>query len=267
MRKVSELFDLQNRVAVVTGGAGPLARAYEEAFAELGARVAVVDLDEDACDRRAKDIADHADGEAMAVVADLAQPSAAKSIVDRVLARWGRIDVVVNNAALTGTSGVPGYAVPFESQSLEAWNAAVQINLTPAFQLVQAAREALLASGAGSVINVSSIYGNVGPNMNLYEGTAMGNPAAYAATKGGLLALTRYLATLLAPKIRVNAVSPGGIERGQPSAFVERYERLTPLGRMGCEEDLKGAMAFLASDASAYVTGQNILIDGGWTAW
>jgi len=103
--------------------------------------------------------------------------------------------------------------------------------------------------------------------MNLYAGTPMGNPAAYAATKGGLLQLTQYLATVLAPKVRVNAISPGGISRGQPEAFAERYAALTPLKRMGTEEDLKGALALLVSDAGAYITGQNIMVDGGWTAW
>jgi NAD(P)-dependent dehydrogenase (short-subunit alcohol dehydrogenase family) len=143
----------------------------------------------------------------------------------------------------------------------------VRVNLTAAFLLVKAAREHLGRSGHGVVINVASIYGHVGPNMGLYADTPMGNPAAYGATKGGLLQLTRYLATVLAPKIRVNAISPGGIERGQERSFVRRYESLTPLARMGTEEDLKGIMAFLASDASAYVTGQSFPIDGGWTAW
>jgi len=266
MRKLKDLQSLAGRVAVVTGGAGALARAYEEVFTELGARVAIVDMDHASCATRASEISELG-GEALEVVLDLSDARTPEECVRTVMARWGRVDILVNNAALTGASGVPGYAVPFESQSLEAWNAAVQVNLTSAFQLIQAARIPLLESGHGSVINISSIYGNVGPNMNLYEGTSMGNPAAYAATKGGLIALTKYLATLLAPGIRVNAVSPGGIERGQPKTFLGRYEKLTPLGRMGTEEDLKGVVAFLASDASAYVTGQNILVDGGWTAW
>jgi NAD(P)-dependent dehydrogenase (short-subunit alcohol dehydrogenase family) len=119
----------------------------------------------------------------------------------------------------------------------------------------------------GSIINIGSIYGSVGPNNALYTGTKMGNPAAYNATKGGLVQLTRYLATAMAPRVRVNCMSPGGVARGQPSAFIERYVALTPLGRMATEEDFKGAIAFLASRASGYMTGQNILVDGGFTAW
>jgi NAD(P)-dependent dehydrogenase (short-subunit alcohol dehydrogenase family) len=141
------------------------------------------------------------------------------------------------------------------------------IGLTAPFLLAQACAEALAASGHGSVINLGSIYGIVGPDMRMYEGTSMGNPAAYAASKGGLLQLTRWLATVMAPQIRVNAISPGGVWRNQPDKFHRAYLSRTPLGRMATEEDIKGAVAFLASDLSAYVTGQNLVVDGGWTAW
>ena len=128
--------------------------------------------------------------------------------------------------------------------------------------------QALLeVSGRGSVVWVSSIYGMVGPDMRLYEGLDMANPAAYAASKGGLIQLTRYLATVLAPRIRVNTVSPGGLSRNQPEAFQQRYIERTPLQRMGTEEDLVGVIGYLASDLSSYVTGVNIPVDGGWTAW
>jgi len=122
-------------------------------------------------------------------------------------------------------------------------------------------------SGTGSVINIASIYGMLGPDYSLYEGTAMGNPAAYAASKGGLIQLSRWLATTLAPAIRVNTITPGGVFRNQPDVFVERYKSRTPLGRMATEDDFRGAIAYLASDMSAYVTGQNLMVDGGWGAW
>jgi NAD(P)-dependent dehydrogenase (short-subunit alcohol dehydrogenase family) len=141
------------------------------------------------------------------------------------------------------------------------------VNLTAPFFLVQACAKALARSGHGSVINIGSTYGIVGPDMRLYQGTTMGNPAAYAATKGGLMQVTRWLATVMAPKVRVNAVSYGGMKRGQPAAFQRRYVARTPLRRMATEEDAKGAVAFLASDMSAYVTGHNLIVDGGWTAW
>ena len=125
----------------------------------------------------------------------------------------------------------------------------------------------LKQSGHGSIINVASIYGISGPDYSLYEDTAMGNPAAYAASKGGLLQLTRWLATTLAPEVRVNAISPGGVFRNQPEIFVARYRNRTPLQRMAVEDDFKGVMAYLVSDLSSYVTGQNMIVDGGWTCW
>jgi NAD(P)-dependent dehydrogenase (short-subunit alcohol dehydrogenase family) len=157
--------------------------------------------------------------------------------------------------------------VPFLEQDSTTYHKALDVNLAAPFVLVQSCTEALKASGHGSVINIASIYGLVGPDLRLYEGTSMGNPAGYAASKGGLIQLTRWLATVLAPDVRVNAITPGGIWRDQPETFREQYVARTPLGRMGTEGDLKGAAAYLASNLSAYVTGQNLIVDGGWTAW
>ncbi|TQM63916.1 SDR family oxidoreductase [Humibacillus xanthopallidus] len=255
--------DLSGRTAVVTGGAGPLGAVLADALATAGARVVVVDLHPDTCAATA----DGLPGEGhVAVAANLLEPQGLSSVVAAV-GELGACDVLVNNAAFTGTSGVPGYAVPFEEQTDESFAMALALNLTAPFSLTRRLAPLLRAGGHGSVVNVSSIYGLVGPNMGLYEGTRMGNPAAYAASKGGLAQLTRYLSTVLAPEVRVNAFAPGGIARGQDDAFVERYERLTPLARMGTEDDFRGVVTWLASDASAYVTGQVVAVDGGWTAW
>ena len=137
--------------------------------------------------------------------------------------------------------------------------------MTAVFDLSKGFAEILRKNGHGSIINISSIYGINGPDYSLYKGTEMGNPAAYAASKGGLIQLTRWLATTIAPDIRVNSISPGGVYRSQPSEFVERYEAKTSLGRMATEEDFKGVIAYLSSDLSSYVTGQNIVVDGGWS--
>lgn len=267
MKTVTELLRMDGRVAIVTGGAGHLGGAFCEALGELGASVVVVDRDTEPCARRCEEITSTTGARTHAIAVDLAHADAPLRITEETLRVFGRLDVLVNNAAFTGASGLGGYAVPFQEQSIEAWNAAMNVNLTAAFGLVQAAEKPLRASGRGSVVNVASIYGVVGPNMSLYEGTPMGNPAAYAASKGGLIQLTRYLSTVLAPDVRVNCLSPGGILRGQPETFVERYRARTPLARMGNEEDFKAAVAYLASDAAAYMTGQNLVIDGGWTAW
>jgi NAD(P)-dependent dehydrogenase (short-subunit alcohol dehydrogenase family) len=179
----------------------------------------------------------------------------------------GSLDILVHCAAYVGTTQTPGWAVPLDRQSVTAWDDAMRVNLTAAFVLVQEATDALKRSGHGSVIFFSSIYGMVGPDMRLYADTPMANPAGYAASKGGLIQLARHLATLLAPRVRCNVISPGGVWRNQPAIFVDRYQSRTPLTRMATEEDLKGAVAFLASDLAAYVTGQNLVVDGGWTAW
>jgi NAD(P)-dependent dehydrogenase (short-subunit alcohol dehydrogenase family) len=141
------------------------------------------------------------------------------------------------------------------------------VNLTSVFHLCQLFTPALRSSQGGSIINIASIYGEYGPDWSLYEGTGMANPAAYGASKGGVIQFTRWLATTLGPDVRVNAISPGGVARGQPESFVKRYEARTPLRRMATEDDFRGAIAYLASDMSGYVTGQIVRVDGGWGVW
>jgi NAD(P)-dependent dehydrogenase (short-subunit alcohol dehydrogenase family) len=254
MRSLVELGDLAGRRALVAGGAGHLGRAAVQALLEAGAQVAVADLD-------------GAPRGTTGIQVDLADEEGARSAVREASERLGGLDVLVHAAALVGTSALEGWAVPFAEQTLAAWDAALRLNLGSAFVLVQEAREPLARSGHGSVILFGSIYGVVGPDPALYDGTGLANPTAYGAAKAGLLQLVRYLATELAPAVRVNAISPGGVARGQPDAFQQRYRDRTPLRRMAVEEDVKGAVAFLASDLSAYVTGHNLVVDGGWTAW
>jgi NAD(P)-dependent dehydrogenase (short-subunit alcohol dehydrogenase family) len=267
MKSLRELADLSGRVALVTGGAGHIGSVLSEALAELGCAIAVLDLDRDETNDLAQRIHDNHAVQALALPIDLADERALRSVSSQVIDRLGRLDILVNCAAMVGTSELKGWVTPFAEQSSEAWRLAVEINLTAPFILTQACSPALSESTHGSVINVGSIYGLTGPDLRLYEGTGMGNPAAYAASKGGLLQLTRWLATVLAPQVRVNAVTPGGIWRNQPERFTDRYIARTPLQRMATEEDLKGAVAYLASDLSAYVTGQNLIVDGGWTTW
>jgi NAD(P)-dependent dehydrogenase (short-subunit alcohol dehydrogenase family) len=267
VRSLRELLDLHGRVAVVTGGAGHMGRAIAGGLAELGAACALVDQAVEGAEEAAETLQSAHGVETLVIAADLEDEAAVRAIPGAVAARFGRLDVLVNNAAFVGTSALEGWGVPFGEQRADTWRRATEVNLTAPFVLVQAAEALLRASGHGSIINVASIYGVVGPQWALYQGTQLGNPAAYAASKGGLLQLTRWLATTLAPEVRVNALTPGGIARGQDPTFVDRYVVRTPLGRMGTEEDLKGAAAFLAGDASAWVTGQNLVVDGGWTAW
>lgn len=252
MKKIEELMNLKGRKAVIVGGAGHIGQAASETLKELGATVAVLDLEP-------KD--------ELSFSCDLKDEAATRKCFRQVVTKLGGLDILVHCAAYVGTTKAPGWVVPFEQQTVEAWNQAMSINLTSSFVLAQEAKEALEKSGHGSIILFSSIAGMLGPDNRLYEGTTMQSPAGYNASKGGLLQLTRYLATIFAPKIRVNSISPGGVWRNQPEAFHERYKQRTPLGRMATEEDLKGAMAYLTSDLSAYVTGHNLVVDGGWGTW
>jgi|SRR3990172_8138517 len=267
MRSVAQLINLSGRTALVTGGAGHIGSAVGETLVELGATVAILDLDFAACQKQASSLSQLREGSAIPVGCDLSDELMTRRTVTELMQKMGGLDIVVHCAAHVGDSSGPGWAVPFTQQTVAAWDAALRVSLTSIFVIVQTAREALAATGRGAVILFASTYGMVGPDMRLYAGTPMANPAGYSASKGGLLQLMRYFATLLAPRIRVNAISPGGVWRNQPELFLERYVARTPLGRMAAEGDLKGAVAYLASDLSAYVTGHNLVVDGGWTAW
>lgn len=267
MRTIKELMSLEGRVALITGGAGYIGSAMAEALAELGAHIVILDVSMQACEEVCARLAKNYGIQCLPLKTDLAIEEEIASVPEVVLEKFNSIDVLINCAAFVGTSDLEGWNTPFEGQTADTWNKAVNVNLTAVFVLSQACTPALKRSGHGSVINIASIYGMQGPDLSLYEGTEMGNAAAYAASKGGLLQFTRWLATVLAPHVRVNAITPGGVERGQAEAFQERYIKRTPLSRMGMEEDFKGAAVYLSSDLSAYVTGQNIVVDGGWTIW
>jgi len=258
--------NLHGRRILITGAAGGLGRTMADALAELGATVLLVDRDAHTLAQLAEDLRSRWAVDALCYQIDLEEHTQRSQLISAVRDSGEGLHVLINNAAFVGTSGLSGWAEPFAGQSVETWRRALEVNLTAAFDLCQGFAP-LLVNASGSIVNVGSIYGELGPDWSLYEGTAMANPAAYAASKGGLLQLTRWLATTLAPKVRVNAISPGGIARNQPSSFVERYEARTPLGRMASEDDFRGAIAYLASDMSSYVTGQNLRVDGGWSTW
>lgn len=267
LRDIASLSRLDGRVAIITGGAGHIGSVVADALAEQGATVAVVDLDHGRCIAVASDIEQRRSSKTLALAVDLTDETATRAIADRVLDTTGRIDILIHVAALVSAEPLMNWTTPFEKQSTEVWRRALEVNLTAVFSLTQACTPALRASGHGSVITFGSTYGIVGPDWSVYDGTDMGNAAGYAASKGGVIQLTRWLATTLAPDIRVNALSPGGVFRGHPESFKNAYEARTPLGRMASEEDYKGAAVFLASDMSSYVTGHNLIVDGGWTAW
>jgi len=266
MTNIKTLMNLSGRRALITGASGGLGQVMADSLAELGADLVLVDLPQPDPQALAQKLKDRYGIAATAEVCDLEDEKQRTELAARVL-DGGELSILINNAAFVGTSGLTGWAEPFEAQTLETWRRALEVNLTAAFHLSQLFVPALRVAPGGSVVNIASIYGQWGPDWSLYEGTQMSNPAAYGASKGGLIQFTRWLATTLGPKVRVNAISPGGIERGQPEQFVSRYASRTPMGRMATEDDFRGAVAFLASDMSAYLTGQIINVDGGWGVW
>ncbi|NBO18358.1 MAG: SDR family oxidoreductase [Proteobacteria bacterium] len=266
MTTVNALINLKGRRALITGAAGSLGKIMTQTLAELGADLVLLDHPDAPLAELATQIAAQWGVDVAVRLCDLESEAARDTLINE-LVQESRLDVLINNAAFVGTSGLQGWGVPFAEQSIETWRRALEVNLTAAFHLCQGLAPMLQASGYGSIINIGSIYGEYGPDWSLYEGTSMSNPAAYGASKGGLLQLTRWLATTIAPNVRVNAVSPGGVFRDQNPKFVERYVSKTPLKRMATEDDFRGVIAFLASDLSSYVTGQNIAVDGGWGVW
>ena len=265
--KIHDLMSLKGRTALITGGGGYIGKAIAYAYAELGANIAILDIDKDTVKKITASITDQYSVKTLGIAIDLTNDRDLRRIPDTVSRKMGGLDILVNSAAFTGDSALSDWAVPFQEQSISNWRAALDVNLTASFSLCQSSMEFLAKSGKGSIINISSIYGVVGPDKSLYEGTNIGNPSAYGASKGGLIQFTRYLSTELAPKVRANSISPGGLWRNQDPVFVKRYESKTPMQRMATEQDLVGTAIFLASDMSGYITGQNILVDGGWTAW
>lgn len=261
--------DLTGQVALVTGGAGVLGRHFCAALAGAGARVAVVDLFETAAVEAAAGIGPDAAGFAC----DVSDPDSVKACVAAVMARFGCIDVLVNNAA-TKTADVRAFFEPFETYSLDTWREVMGVNIDGMFLMAQAVGREMLASGRGGrVIQTASIYGLVGADARIYEGSdylggPINTPAVYSASKAAVVGLTRWLATHWGDKgIRVNCLVPGGVSSGQNSVFSERYSERVPMGRMGLAEEMTAPLLFLAGDASSYVTGQVLAVDGGWTAW
>lgn len=267
MSTIRELMDLKGRCAAITGATGGLGRMMADTLAELGAELVLVDRPDAACQSLAETVTGRWGTKVRYRHCDLEQQEQRDELIGWIKTNCDSLDILINNAAFVGTSGLQGWAVPFEEQTVDTWRRAMEVNLTAVFDLSRGLAPLLQTAKGANIINVASIYGTFGPDWRLYEGTSMSNPAAYAASKGGLIQLTRWLATTLGPHVRVNSVSPGGVFRNQPAKFVERYEARTPLGRMATEDDFRGIVAFLASDMSKYVTGQDFLVDGGWGVW
>ena len=268
------LFSLDEKVALVTGAAGLLGKRHCAALAGAGARVAVADLDLAAAECVARDVSGKFGTQAHGFAVDITNPNSVTDLDAAVRRALGPVDVLVNNAAIDDKvpAGGNGRSFRFEHYPLDAFQRSLDTNVIGTFLCCQTIGRGMADRGRGSIINIASTYGLVAPDQSLYrksDGTqTFFKGPAYPTSKGAVIAFTRFLAAYWGPKgVRVNTLSPGGVENGQDSEFVERYGSRTPLGRMATPDDYQGALVFLASDASAYMTGANLVVDGGWTAW
>lgn len=266
------LFDLKGKTAVVTGGIGLLGRHFVRGLAASGANVAVVDLDESASSDLATELEAATGNRALGVGCDVSSPQSVAAMVEHVERDLGPIDVLHNNAASKSKS-LENFLADLEDYPIETWREVMSVNLDGLFLVAQAVGTGMAQRGRGSIIQTASIYGAMAPDQRIYEGSEylgrpINTPAVYSASKAGVIGLTRHLATYWASRgVRVNTLTPGGVETGQNETFKQRYSERVPMGRMAQPREMVGALLFLASDASSYVTGQNIIVDGGLSAW
>ncbi len=266
-----KLFELKNKTAIVTGALGLIGKEHCRALSEAGANIVAADIDEYKCIEFAKSL----ETESIGLSLDVTKSESIKNLRDKTLEKFGHIDILVNNAAINDMFEDPKGASEqskFENYPLDLWQKSVEVNLTGVFLCSQILGYEMVKQKSGSIINIASTYGITAPDQSLYkkeDGTqSFYKPPAYSATKGGLLMFTKYLAAYWGKDgVRVNSLSPGGVENSQDEYFIKKYSEKTPLGRMAKPTDYKGALIFLASDASSYMTGANLIVDGGWTAW
>ncbi len=266
-------FSLAGKGAVVTGGAGILGRRFCAGLAQHGADVAVVDVLKDAADEMARALREDYRVRAVGIQCDVADPKSVVAMVAAAVAALGRIDVLHNNAG-SKSEDLDAFFAPFEDYSLDEWRKVMAVNLDGMFLVAQAVGKQMIMQGrGGSIVQTASIYGIMAPDERIYEGShylgrQINTPAVYSASKAGVVGLTKYLAAYWAKHgIRVNTLTPGGVESGQNEEFKRRYSARVPMARMARADEMVGALVFLASEASSYVTGQNLIVDGGLQAW
>jgi NAD(P)-dependent dehydrogenase (short-subunit alcohol dehydrogenase family) len=268
-------FSLKGRVAIVTGGAGFLGVRHAEAIAAAGGVPVLADIRGADAEARASEVATAYGVPATGVECDVTRPESVEALLRLVLERLGRLDILVNNAANNPKVETPGQSFSrLERFPTEQWNADIAVGLTGPFLCAKIIGSMFAAQKRGVIVNISSEYGIIAPDQRLYEEVGLPaeeqpvKPVTYSVVKAGLHGLTLYLATYWAHAgVRVNTISLGGVESGQPAAFLERAAARIPMGRMARPHDVQGALVYLCSDAAAFVTGANLVVDGGKTIW
>jgi len=263
---VKKLFDLTGKVVIITGAAGMLGSRYAYGLSRQGANVILADINLSECKKIEKDIKKSFQVNPLSIKLDLTKNKSIESLISNVLKKYSKIDILINNAAYQGNPKIR--AAGFEKLSLDTWKQALDVNLTGVFLCCQKIGKQMVKQKSGNIINIASTYGLVGPDQRIYGKSGQNSAAFYATTKSGILNLTRYLSAYWqGTGIRVNTFSPGGVENNQDSAFIKKYSSRTPMKRMAKKDEYVGSLIFLASDASSYMTGSNLIVDGGWTAW
>ncbi len=268
---MNNLFSLKGKTAIVTGALGLIGQQHCRALNEAGACVVVADINEHECSEFAKNHLEYSIG----LHLDVTKKETINRLLKDVLLHYRKIDILVNNAAINDMFENPKAATEeskFENYPLNLWQKSLDVNLTGVFLCSQVIGSQMVSRKKGSIINIGSTYGVSAPDQQLYQdsdgGQSFYKPPAYPVTKAGVIMLSKYLAAYWGKSgIRVNTLTPGGVKNGQSDYFIDKYSMKTPLGRMAESTDYKGALVFLASDASAYMTGANLVVDGGWTCW
>lgn len=263
MERPEKMFSLRDKIAVITGGLGLLGTEYVKTLAAAGAKVVIFDIRLPPTGHVLKKLS--RTKPIQFYVVDITKPAEVRAALATVTQKWGIPSILINNAAI---NFVPkkGETGAFENYPLDQWDAVLAVNLTGILVCSQIIGGAMAKNGGGSIINISSTYGVVSPDQRIYSNYI--KPVSYSVTKSGVLNFTRYLATYWAKKnIRVNTLVPGGVFDNQEKEFVKKYSEKTPMGRMAKNNEFNGAILFLASDASSYMTGAELVVDGGWTAW
>jgi NAD(P)-dependent dehydrogenase (short-subunit alcohol dehydrogenase family) len=267
-----KLFDLSGRVAVVTGGVGILGRRFCAGLADFGAKVAVVDRDQRTVEDFAEFLTDTYGVQCMGIEADVSREDDVLALTAQVEQNMGPVDILHNNAATKGKD-LNRFFDSVSDFEIDTWKAVMAVNIDGAFLVAREIGTRMAERRRGSIIQTASIYGIMGPDQRIYEGSeymgrAINTPAVYSASKAAIIGLTKYLATYWGHYgVRVNSLTPGGVSSGQNEIFEKRYSARIPMSRMAKSDEIVGALIYLASDASSYVTGQNIVIDGGLSAW
>ena len=269
-----EIFSIKNKVFVITGGMGQLGQVYMNEILSRNGKVAILDILDYENTQVAELIARNDEKKLIYITTDISQKSQIHSAVNKILNQWKKIDVLVNNAALDSPPDAPGSEVgPFEEYPEESFDQVMAVNVKGTFFCCQVIGEFMSQQQSGVIINISSIYGLVSPRQDIYnfrrkEGKIYFKPAAYSISKSSIYNLTRYLATYWAKdNIRVNTLTIAGLFNQQPEEFLDAYTQHVPIGRMANPQEAVGPLLFLASNASSYITGANLVVDGGWTAW